>query len=405
MGSIFYSNMSSLNGDFNREEFVNGGANYYTQYPNENTSEGNKNPSICWIKQFGNPIESYAQYCIAATWERFNASNNKLQIFGAIKVDECNPITAFKRYGSDPDNQNSYTGILREFNASSNFGSKPEIISAFYHTDGVDLNDPYDYFYIVPHLEPASSGNKLVITAKYHDLQGFDGINYIWNDNNFIIENQDVYEFSVEGTQFHWDNNNQFGYFNLHLAYQKGNDIIYRMEQIKFENGSNYIERTFIPPNNYQVTLSEPGEIERISPDISLKNNKPIVTYRGKKYIQHWIQYPNGGEELFSSYSYPIHIKYKLDDNNWGILWSYSSPNEQISPDVEGSRDAGAYIINFTVKNSGVFNKYVKIDNQYGYICTPQAYSGQDSKIMKGSYTGTSIEKNVKRKYYSTNES
>lgn len=85
MGGIFYSYKSS-GGEFYTEEVVNGGSTYVSQFPNDKTAEGNKNPSICEIKRFGSgEPEGENEYVIAGCWERYDNSSEKTKLYAAIR--------------------------------------------------------------------------------------------------------------------------------------------------------------------------------------------------------------------------------------------------------------------------------------------------------------------------------
>ncbi|HEY5534885.1 MAG TPA: T9SS type A sorting domain-containing protein [Ignavibacteria bacterium] len=397
IGGIFYSHNITPNGELTREFVVNGGERYSSQFPNDKTADGNKNPSICRIRHFGSAQKSlYDAYLVAATWERYNISNNKEQIFGAIRVNSTgNPFLRYGTYPNDPNGKNS--GILREFDALNGFDSKPEIIAAFYHSQNTYDDHPYDYFYIIPHLEPASNGNKLAVTVRYKNGSAYEQ-NLMINepqDNTFILESDGVLDFAVEGSQYDYITNANQPYFYLHFAYKKGDDILYRREKfiLNFSYNPPRIDRYYDDEwyenggDYYIFNLSEASDVERVSPDISLKNGKPIVTYRGKIYHQEIVHYEESEDQMLSYYTYPVYIRSQIDNTNWGVSSAYSSTSVQNYPDVEGSKDAGAYIINF--QRSNVFKKFVKIDNLNSHYCNPEDFAGSDAKIAKGSFRGT----------------
>jgi flagellar hook assembly protein FlgD len=397
IGGIFYSHNITPNGELTREFVVNGGELYSSQFPNDKTADGNKNPSICRIRHFGSAQQSlYDAYLVAATWERYNIGNNKEQIFGAIRVNSTgNPFLRYGTYPNDPNGKNS--GILREFDAPNGFDSKPEIIAAFYHSQNTYDDHPYDYFYIIPHLEHVSNGNKLAVTVRYKNCSAYEQNPFLTQpqDNTFILEPDNVFDYAVEGSQFDYVTNVNQPYFYLHFAYKKGDDILYRREKfiLNFSNDPPTIDRYYDydwiqnGSEYYFKNLSEASDVERVSPDISLKNGKPIVTYRGKILHKEIVHYEEGEDQLFAYDTYPVYVKSQINNTSWGETTSYSSTLLQNYPDVEGSKDAGAYIVNF--QRSNLFKKFVKVDYANSYLCNPEDFYGSDSKIAKGSYRGT----------------
>lgn len=381
MGGIFYSYTSS-NGEFYTEEVVNGGSTYVSQFPDDKTAEGNKNPSICEIKWFGNGApDDDNEYVIAGCWERYDNSSEKTKLYAAIRQGQV--TNKWLRYGV---NANNYHGVIEEFSSTSSFDSKPDICVAY--IPGT-INNPNDYFYVIPHLEPSSSGNNLVISAKYKNSVLNDYVTYNMGVEKFTIVENGVDNFAIEGTNYHWDQVNGYGYFDLHIVYEKNNQIIYRREEIRLYPSGELIEREELTNNNYEYIVSANyGESSRTAPDISLKNGKPVVTYRGVKSTQQWVKFEGGGDQMLNITSYPVYVRYKTGENTWGTIHIYNSnSNEfQTKPDVEGSRDAEGYIISFL--RGSMFKKFVKLDNQTGYYCNPETYEGTDSKIAKGSYIG-----------------
>lgn len=73
----------------------------------------------------------------------------------------------------------------------------------------------------MPHLEPSSSGNNLVISAKYQDYNLYDEtFGYPHYVDKFTIQ-ENIIGYVVDGTN--WNCDETGGYFDLHIAYEKNN--------------------------------------------------------------------------------------------------------------------------------------------------------------------------------------
>jgi hypothetical protein len=383
MGGIFYINTNSENGPFGYEEIVNSGNTYNSQFPNDKTAEGNRNPSITDIKWFGmNQVNFPATYKVASVWERYNSQTGKNQIFCAIKVDQVN--NPWLRYGTVVNN---LSGIIREFDSEESYNSKPDIVTAFIERNG-DPRLTSNYFYIIPHLEPEG---KLIMTVKYKNFVGIDPNPFVpyYNDNNFFIEENNVSDFSIIGSQYRYDDVNHKGYFLIHFSYKKNNEIFYRMEKITIYLDDESIYREWFYDENYylfSVSHDVKGD-ECSNPDISLRNGLPVVTFQSHYQAEELVQYEGEETQVITVDYYPICVRFKINEDDWSMIYVYNSNTEQTKPDIEGSRNANAYIVN--IKKGSNFIKYVKIDHETGFYCSPQEYSGLDSKLAKGSYSGT----------------
>jgi hypothetical protein len=192
-----------------------------------------------------------------------------------------------------------------------------------------------------------------------------------------------------------------------------GHDIYYaflRDNHVFYKNVNFYISgNTFITDSTAQTRISGgDGNITlRYSPDISLRNGKPVIAYQGK-YTKYIIPIFNDSQEeeeeeaslpglppgVNQTY-YPIAVRYMESNNTWGKFYFYESDgvSSQQFPDIEGCTSDNAYLLSFT-KSTTQFKHFVKGDNLGEYYCSPSTFSGTDAKLVSGSYitpTGDAI--------------
>ncbi|MCX6165057.1 MAG: T9SS type A sorting domain-containing protein, partial [Ignavibacteriae bacterium] len=124
--------------------------------------------------------------------------------------------------------------------------------------------------------------------------------------------------------------------------------------------------------------------------DISLKNGYPIITYRGQ-HSRNWAISIEGNYEdnWITVNLYPVVVRYKTGSSSWSDFKKYESDGQHVNeqPNVEGSKDANGYLINY--KSAPSLNKqFVKLDAGGNYRCDPPTFSGVDAKLVRGCYTG-----------------
>ncbi len=387
IGGIFYTANTSQNSDFGSEIVVNTNDDY-AQLPNSNTADNNKNPSLNMIKYFEQDNSSLpAAYTMASTWERFDQNTNKTDILCALSMgSSTNP---WIRFG---DNLSALDGKITTINNTSlSFNSKPDVYSI--HISGA-TDDVRNYLMIVPHLEPSENNYKLVTSVRYQNVDCFDYEALRLEDpdfetNNYKIVSDNVTDFSVTYKPVTY--NSQKAVY-LYFTYKKNGNIYYKRDLIYFLSNSNYSQviREEIPEaeRDYEVSSGDNQSL-RNTPDITLRNGMPTISYQGRYDANREIYYEGSinGPTVPLHY-YPIFIYMREANGEW-ISYYYNSNGFQTqeNPDIEGSTDYNAFVVNYS-KASSTFFQFVKINNLPGYICTPGSFSGKDAKFVKGSYSG-----------------
>ncbi len=364
MGGIFYTKSTNNGVSFNTEEVVN-------RTLTGNLAEGNKNPAVSLCRTFSStkPLIYYSgtnpalkDKDVAVTWERYNSGTQKNE----IKVARRNSNNNWDIYS---DGISGHTQVCKTFSAVPEYESKPKIFSLSTIT-GPTINNT---FFLIPHLEPASNGNKIVVTAAYLTLNG-----------DYVIDEGNITDFAVTAPY-----NSSFAEFNLYFTYKKDGKIYYKNITI------GYYENHF-----YAVNISTPLEISagdantaRHTPDISLRNGLPIVTYQGilpmtRVYSIEEVSSSPGLTETHTVQftQYPIMVTYLKPD-----LTGWSNPTAQPSsgtivqsdPNIEGSATGNGYILSFRKGNLG----YYQYSNLQNYHCDPPAFLGTDAKLVRGSYS------------------
>jgi len=384
IGGIFYTLSQSSTSGFGGEEVVNGGALYSQQFPNAGTCDLNKNPSINEISFIGEGDVIPNSMSVTAVWERYNQQTNKTDILSALRsTDVNNPWT---RFGN---NLNALDGKIISFNSTINCNSKPDVYSFYISGEGSEVNS---YMMLVPHLEPSQNGNKLVVSARYKNYTGFDyeAIRIEeppYETNDFVIVGDNVTDYSV--TYKPYLNGNNYKSLYLYFTYKKNGNIYYRRESINITSSYN-IYRDTIPPEEREYNVSSnDNQTLRNSPDITLRNNLPAVTYQGRNDVYRIVYFDGSeGEQNIQLHYYPILVKMR-DANGYWLSYNYNSNGFQTqeNPDIEGSVDYDALLINFS-KASTTFYQFAKINGLTGYSCSPGYYPGKDAKLIKGSYIG-----------------
>jgi hypothetical protein len=407
MGGVFYTMSTNSGTNWINEEVVNSCKEYqpYSSYIN-NAADNNSCPALCELRTLKDPAGPFpladANINVASTWQRYNSGNVEIKI-AFREVDNSNNI--FWRLYGQSSNYAQNSGVIRNFSASQNYKSKPSIFSAWYNfpydagggiTIDPDKNKPFDYLVLVPHLEPATTGNKLVVTARLRGYPAFDCIkNQYLGDNTFIIENSNVTDYAVTSKPF-IDGVNRG--FILYFTYLMNGNIYYRADKFVTITGSmspgigrmSYDEKN----DHSSIEISENDhQITRISPDISLRNGRPIVTYRGMSPASKWVQFDNGDGYPLSYTDYPIFVRYKYYSSSaGGEVWSTraitnSNGVEQKNPNVEGCKNGEAYVLNFKYNN--LYKQTAYLQYSPGY-CNPGQYPLTDAKLVRGSFYGTS---------------
>jgi hypothetical protein len=231
-----------------------------------------------------------------------------------------------------------------------------------------------------------------VVSARYKNYTGFDNEAIRieeppYETNDFVIVGDNVTDYSV--TYKPYLNSNNYKSLYLYFTYKKNGNIYYRRESINITSSYN-IYRDEIPPEEREYNVSSyDNQTLRNTPDITLRNGLPAITYQGRYDVNRIVYFDGSeGEQNIQLHYYPILVKMRDANGNW-LSDNYNSNGFQTqeNPDIEGSVDYDALLINFS-KASTTFYQFAKINGLTGYICSPGYYPGKDAKLIKGSYIG-----------------
>lgn len=392
MGGIFYSRSTDNGVNYSKEEVVNFGKEYIEEHPTVKTGNQNSFPAICELRnlmQLNNPFPvNDGNVNIGAVWQRYNSETQKIEIKAASRVFN-NYQYIWRNYGTTGTYINN-DGKITDFSVNSeDYKSKPTIFASWLG-GGYDKGSLYDYLVLIPHLEPSTNGgNKFVITAKCRNYPSYDNINPPGTSNNFIIEDGNVTDYAI--TSIPTRNNNIYNGYKLFITYIKNNTVYYRADLITLSYGySGYV----ITRSSYQglediSTNIDGNQIERISPDISLRNGLPVIAYRGKTLNLRSVSVVGGEEDLLISViDYPILVKYRYNTESgeaWSTTAKYSSAGAvQSNPNVEGNYNFNSYLLNYW--RGG---KYKLIHS--GGSCVPNELSVFNVKFVKGTFSGSTF--------------
>lgn len=397
IGGIFYSRSSNNGATFQREEIVNAGTQFTQDFPEATVGSGNKNPSITEIRNSnaaynGAPVSSgYPLNNIASVWESYNGTSGKTEIKTAIRYDNNAGSKDWYKYQRRVGSTDVRDGVITDFTSSSTFESKPVI---FCSVEPSYMNDPYNYTYVVLHLEPNGANTNLVATVSY----GHPSIGRAYT-TNYTIASGNITDFAAVSSQLSYP-----GLFTIHLTYKKDNGIYYKKSQIGIDVSPGTLG--FGPSNNPQVVYPNSLGLDqftyplhqgdgaitfRYTPDISLRNGKPVITYQGKYTIARAYTIDGatglGNATVVNLNYYPIVVKYATGNTTWSnfIMYNSDGVSSQQNPNIEGCTGGNAYVLNFSKSNS-MFKHFVKGDNLGGYYCEPSTFSGPDTKLVEGSY-------------------
>jgi hypothetical protein len=372
IGGIFYIKSTDNGTNFLREEIVNDNVYNLNGY----SASGNTGPFISEIQKSDNIVANVSPIRnIVACWERRNG--NSVEVLASLRDKYINGNYYWKK-----DDNNSITITSQD----QSFKTHPKLFSVITNIQVNGIDTTFHQFKILTYLEPSTNGKKIKARGDYNngsvsDLRSFD------------IEEGDMDDFScvVQAGQFQ-----QFDYdigFILHYSYKKNGHIYYKKEGIFFSTNSNLIAR--LTPLSAENISLEDGQGSRYTSDISLRNGLPVIAWQGSRLKTRTIVYDQGNEETIITNQYPIIAKYKYlnGSTNGGTSWStfiiYDSPSNvtQQNPNVEGSKNKNAFLINYSVNNS-IFKQDVKFSEPIyaGYRCCPNTFPGVDAKLVRGSY-------------------
>ncbi|HPS64707.1 MAG TPA: T9SS type A sorting domain-containing protein [Ignavibacteria bacterium] len=374
LGGIFYSRSSDGGTNFISEETVN----YSTL---KNDADANKNSSLNIIRDDSqndgsNPLTSVdAENSVVACWERYNAATQRTEIMVSKRVDNT-PHTGHEWHRfNNTGNNNEPVEVFHSFPSNTDFQSYPKVFSVATRNSSGDINPLENFVTLVVHLEPFPNANsstkRLIVTGK--------------TDNQYceyVIDEGNISDISVTAPI------NHYKFFSMHFAYIKDNEVQYKLVTLGADiltDGNLH----FIGMVNGESTIvsTSDGMQSRITPDISFRNNRPVITYRGYYLSNRYVQYPGNAEgtQILSIYHYPVIVKTR-NGTNWDSFITYDGSTPQEEPNIEGSMNANGYILNF--KKNNAYFQFAKIDGHSGYYCNPGTFQGTDAKLVRDSYIG-----------------
>ena len=349
MGGVFFSRSTNNGSSFSREEVVNK-MNY--------VSNNNINPHLAEVKT---PLSGGvdAGKNSAAIWETRDGNNinimySQREVIGSVGVWAVNQVGI--------SGSNSFSVDVTGY---PNFQCLPKLSVI----KGSSVNDIY--YTVINYLEPDGSNTKLM--ARVH-IPGQAPFDYQIATGN--IADFSTHSTSATGTTAH----------EIHYAYKKDQDIYYK----KMWYG---LSMPSVSATDFKISGGDGNISFRYSPDISLRNGYPIITYQGQHQLtrEYSIENPLTGVPAPNSISlnmHPIIVRW-ANSNGWnGNIMTYNSDgiNTQQNPDIEGCTTGNSYVLAYS-KNHTQFKHVVKGDNLGNYYCNPNTFSGTDEKLVSGSYT------------------
>ncbi len=376
MGGIFYSRSSDGGANFSKEEVVN-----YTEFIKD--ADGNKNSFLNIIRGFNgsghsnNFTDVDNEQNVVACWERYNASTQKTEIRVSKRNNDIPTGHSWHRY--------DYNNALERdtfcaFPSNPDFNSYPKVFLISAVTQNGGFSSVYGCYTFVAHLEPVpnSTNKKIVVTAKF-----------MTQNYNYVIDEGNISDVSVAAPY------NNYRKFKMHFAYIINNVVKYKEANLGYElvpgiGGFDGIFAPFFTNDTSSCIVSTgDGMQSRISPDISIRNGKPVITYRGYYQNNQYIYFQGNSDnfDVLSINHYPVIVRYKnTSTGNWESFIKYDGTTPQENPNIEGSITANGYLLNF--KKNGAYYQFAKIDGHSGYNCNPGSYSGTDAKLVRKSYIG-----------------
>ncbi|MBK8981370.1 MAG: T9SS type A sorting domain-containing protein [Ignavibacteria bacterium] len=356
IGGIFYSKSTNYGESYQVEEVVN-------KSLSNTVSDGNKNASLSIMRHNGsnNPITlTDANRNVAVVWERYNSSTGKVEIKLATRVQNI-PQTGYE-WKMYVNNGNEF---IDTFSAPSNFECKPQ---CFILANLNDLQNSGLFTIIVPHLRPNGSQNKIVTSVRYSN-----------QSQNYELDNGSIQDLSVTSPF------NYYSSHHVHFAYMKDDKVVYRREEFGFYSGNIY--KGSSPEVQSNVSFGD-GYSSRYTPDISIMGGVPVITYAASYYASRLVVFENDQTYYIPITRFPIVKVHRINSSTWSNFVIYNSNSVQSDPDIEGSKDTKSYLINYSL-NNGQFKKVVNAYNYPGYFCQPSIFSGTDSRLISGSYSGS----------------
>ena len=370
IGGIFYTKSFNDGENFITEEIINDNMRNGNVY----SVTGNTSPYISEIKQRGDmsPNTISGERNSICSWEEKKDGSTK------INLATRDRYTIPNSYYWKNDEANSITIN----NTNTNFYSHPKAFSYLQHVQINNSDTTYYLTKVILYLEPGTNGNKLM--AKFNYNSGSQNAS-----NTFLIKEGNITDFSCisqSGSQVYYNNG-----FYLDITYNNNGAIYYRKEGISRDVSTGEILKEIL--NNEEKVSNGDSYYGLGNPDISLRNSLPVITYQGRYDEYKIVQWDNpiggDGAQTMDLHYYPVVVKYKKPNNsNWyKEVFNSDGINTQQNPNVEGSADYDAYLLNYS-RNNTEFKQSVRIDGLPNYRCDPASFSGKDAKLVKGCYSG-----------------
>jgi photosystem II stability/assembly factor-like uncharacterized protein len=349
-GGVFYSSSTDNGANFSNEEIIN----------HLDAINGNKNAFISEIKQGNSTFTPYSEGNIITIYQRREGNT---EMFKCLYKNIVPPN--YKVW-----EELSYLNF--SFTSQNPFDAKARIFAQ--QGTSNNPNNQYDLFTLTTYLYPNGSNVELKVKV---------GGGYPYQQDFTIDEWGVVSDYSVTRST-------QGNYQVLYFTYIKDNAVYYKCFKFYIAYQQAYCIEDSNHPNSEDPISEIDGQTTRISPDISLKNGNPIIAYRGS-HTRNWnISYEgnNNGDNWITVNLYPVIICYRNNNDIW-TSFKYESDGQHTNefPNVEGSKDANAFLINYKSAPS-LFKQFVKLDAGGNYRCEPPTYSGTDAKLVRGCYAG-----------------
>lgn len=352
IGGVFFSRSTNNGSTFSREEVVN---DNWGKGPTSFATTNNINPYLAEVKTILSGGVDAGKNS-AVVWERRDGNNIN------IMYSEREVIGSYGVWGMDELGVSGGNSFSVDVTGHANFECLPKL-----SVIKSDLND--NRFTVISYLKPDGSSYKLMARVHVPGQTPQDRVISAGNISDFAIYSKP--RVSSNG-------------HDIYYAFLRDNHVFYKTESF-YVYGS-----TFVTDSTAQTKISSgDGNITmRYTPDISLKNGLPIITYQGK-YTAVRVKSMEDANANTSTPSvstvtfYPIVVRF-LTSTGWtGFINQSSGSNFQSEPNVEGCTTGDSYILNYKKSNVG----YCQFTGLQGYHCDPPLFEGTDAKLVRGSYT------------------
>jgi len=347
IGGIFFSRSTDNGATFSHEEVVN---------TNTDAATNNINPQITEIKSPTTPVPVLKN--VAATWERRDGNNINILYAYRATVDNVNSYWVTSPFQSQFADGYSFTVSGA---TDQNFQCQPKIFTVRMTDNPLHDNQAA----IITYLKPNGSSVQLVAKVCYATQQ-YETVIATGNITDFAMTNKKT--------------ENQTSY-DIYYTYVKDNKIYCR--QVWFLNTSTPL---YLYPES-EVSSGD-GNTSRYTPDISIKNGQPIVTYQAvTPFTRVYAMDEFGGvpaePHTVNLTMYPIVVRC-FNGSTWGNVFTQPSSGTitQSDPNIEGCTTGDSYVLSYRKGNSGYY-QYTGLAN---YHCDPPSFLGTDAKLVRGSY-------------------